>query len=86
MGSDLIGENKVFEKSSKIGAPLAKLNVLIGWELLRLILNEILKKSTNKGIALVRAKLNDMLTSLTYNLFRVGQIKKVAQIQREKCA
>lgn len=42
--------------------------------------------STFKGTTLVRAKLNGMLTSLTYNLFRVGQIKKAAQIQREKCA
>lgn len=41
--------------------------------------------STFKGTTLVRAKLNGMLTSLTYNLFRVGQIKKAAQIQREKC-
>ncbi len=38
--------------------------------------------STFKGTTLIRAKLKGMPTSLTYNLFRVGQVKKAAQIQR----
>lgn len=42
--------------------------------------------STFRGTTLIRAKLNGMITSLTYNLFRVGQVKKGRQAQREKCA
>lgn len=42
--------------------------------------------STFRGTTLIRAKLNGMITSLTYNLFRVGQVKTIEQRQREKCA
>lgn len=46
MNFDLFGENKVFEKLSKFGDPLEKLNALIDWELFRPTLNQLLKKSS----------------------------------------
>lgn len=42
--------------------------------------------STFRGTTLIRAKFNGMITSLTYNLFRIGQVKKGKQAQREQCA
>lgn len=42
--------------------------------------------STFRGTTFIRAKFNGMITSLTYNLFRVGQVKKAQITQREKCA
>lgn len=41
--------------------------------------------STFRGTTIIRAKFNGMITSLTYNLFRVGQVKKSRIIQREQC-
>lgn len=32
--------------------------------------------STFRGPTIIRAKFNGMITSLTYNLFRIGQVKK----------
>ncbi|EHH1614334.1 IS5 family transposase [Enterococcus faecalis] len=41
--------------------------------------------STFRGPTIIRAKFNGMITSLTYNLFRIGQVKKARIIQRQKC-